>query len=110
MSRQMIEVAVDGLSDDVRQLSVAPLAGPTRFVIANPRRGGPALALVRAALAPRGRLRFSGTPAKIFADLDPGPPETPLIAFDTIARSDADGLERAILSALPHVDQICIGV
>lgn len=106
MSRQIVEVS------DLHQLNaVLPhLREPTRFVLANPRRGGPALSLVRLVLAPRGRLRFSGTAAKIFADIDPGPSEPRLIALDTIARSDAEGLERAILSALPHVDQIYIGV
>ncbi len=36
------------------------------------------------------------TQASIFADLDPGEPETPLVTLETIVRSDADGLERML--------------
>jgi glycosyltransferase involved in cell wall biosynthesis len=57
-----------------------------------------------------GRLRLSGTKDNLFIDLDPGEAEKPVIGLDMIARSDADGLERAILSALPEVDEIVIGV
>lgn len=66
--------------------------------------------LVRSVLELHGRLRISSTGARVFYDLDPGPPEAPLIALDVIARSDADGLKRLILSALPHVDRIVVGV
>lgn len=82
---------------------------PTRFVFRSPRRGGPRLKHVRAALASKGRLRFSGTPMSIFADVDPGPPTVPVVALEMIARGSADGLERAILSALSYVDEIVVG-
>lgn len=65
---------------------------------------------IRAALAPKGKLRLSATSARIYADLDPGPPEPPLVALDTIVRSDAKGLERMIWSVLPHVDEIVLGI
>lgn len=81
----------------------------TRFVFKNPRRSGPALRDVRAVLAPKGRLRFTATPARLFADLDPGH-ESPLVALDMIVRSDARGLERALLSALSEADEIVIGI
>jgi hypothetical protein len=83
---------------------------PARYILKSPRHGGPPLSEVRAFFVPRGQVRFSGTAARLFVDLDPGDPEPALIALDMIARSDADGLERAILSALPHVDEIVIGV
>ena len=104
MNREIVE------RDNLEGLTEAPLPAPVRFVFVSPRRGGPALHLIRTALAPRGRLRLSGTTWRIFADLDPGPPEAPLVALDTIVRSDAAGLERMILSALPHVDEIVLGV
>ena len=104
MSREIVE------RENLEGLAEVPLPAPVRFVFLSPRRGGPALRLIRAVLAPRGRLRFSGTQARIFADLDPGPAEAPVIALDTIVRSDAAGLERMLLTALPHVDEIVLGV
>jgi hypothetical protein len=104
MSRQIVEVErIEGFAE-------IQLPESARFVFAAPGRGGPKLCQIRAALAPRGRLRLSGTAGRIFADFDPGPPTEPLIALDTIARSDAAGLERMLLSALPHVDEIVLGV
>jgi hypothetical protein len=73
-------------------------------------RGGPPLGEVRRVLASKGRVRLSGTAARLFADVDPGEPELPVVALDMIVRSDAAGLERALLSALPFVDEIVIGV
>jgi hypothetical protein len=86
------------------------LAGPARFIFPSPLKGGPSVGEVRKVLAPKGKLRFSGTPTKLFADIDPGEPEVPIVALDMIVRSDAAGLERAVLSALPFVDEIVIGV
>lgn len=104
MSREIVE------REDLEGLAEVPLPAPVRFVFLSPRRGGPALRLIREVLAPRGRLRLSGTTWRVFADLDPGPPESPTVALDTIVRSDAAGLERMLLSALPHVDEIVLGV
>lgn len=87
-----------------------PIAEPTRFIFPSPRRGGPPLSEVRRALASKGVVRLSGTTARIFADVEPGAPEPPVVALDMIARNDAAGLERAILSALPYIDEIVIGV
>lgn len=104
MSRAVVELeGIEGLAE-------APLPEPVRLVFISPRRGGPALGLIRTVLAPKGRLRLSGTAGRIFADLDPGPAEPSLIALDTIVRSDAAGLERMLLTALPHVDEIVLGV
>lgn len=104
MPRQVIE------PQTLEEVAAAPFETPVRLVFTNPQRGGPTVAAIRAALAPKGKLRLSGTTARIFADLDPGPPEPPLIALDTIARSDAAGLERMLLSVLGHVDEIVLGV
>lgn len=102
--RETIELeALDGVAD-------AEFLKPVRLVFSNPRRGGPRVSEIRAALAPKGKLRLSGTQARIFADLDPGPPETPRIALETIVRSDALGLERMLLTSLSHVDEIVLGV
>lgn len=86
--------------------------GPCRLTFQHPRRGGPPLREVRSALRNKGRLRFSLTPGRLHADLDPLPavPEPPLIAFDTIVRNDAAGLERAICSSVSHVDEIIVGI
>ncbi len=86
------------------------LTEPARFIFPSPMRGGPPIGEIRKALAPKGKLRFSGTEARTFADIDPGPPELPVVALDMIARSDAKGLQRAILSALPFVDEIVVGI
>ena len=94
---------------DPAELAKAPLDKPVRLVCPNPQRGGPRIAALREALAPRGRVRISATPARTFIDFDPGEPEPPLVALDTIARSDAAGLERMLLSVLPHVDEVVLG-
>jgi hypothetical protein len=87
------------------------ITGPARFVFVNPCRGGPRLSELRTLFTRRGlHFRFSGTPARIFVDVDLKPLEAPLVALDSIVRSDARGLERVILSVLPHVDEIVIGV
>ena len=104
MSREVLELA--GL-DEAKSLVVS---GPVRLAFLNPRRGGPRLANLRGVLQDKGRLRFSGTPLRIFVDIDPGPSELPVIGLDMIARSDASGLERAILSALGEVDEIVVGI
>lgn len=83
---------------------------PTRLTFLSPLRGGPSLASIRERLAPHGRVRLSGTRARIFADFTPGTAETPVLALDTIVRSDAAGLERMLLSTLPYVDEIVLGV
>ena len=104
MSRQIVEVErIEGFAE-------IELPESARFVFAAPGRGGPKLYQIRAALAPHGRLRLSGTAGRIFADFDPGLSTEPLIALDTIVRSDAAGLERMLLSVLPHVDEIVLGV
>lgn len=95
--------------DDLSGVTDAEFHKPVRLIFTNPRRGGPRVTEIRAALVSKGKLRLSGTSARIFADLDPGEPETPLIALDTIVRSDAAGLERMLLTALPHVDEIVLG-
>lgn len=106
MSREIIDfeqATAEGLAE-------AECTGPVRLVLPNPLRGGLSLAQVRAALAPKGRVRLSATTARLFVDIDPGPPEEPLVALDTIVRSDAAGLERMLHTVLPHVDEIVLGV
>lgn len=104
MSRQVVEV------EDWTLLRELDVIQPVRLVFPNPRRGGPAVSVLRDVLAPKGRLRFSGTHLSLFADVDPGEPEPPRVALETIVRSDADGLERLLLSVLPHVDAVVLGV
>lgn len=91
-------------------LSELTFVAPARLVLPNPQRGGLRISALRSALAPKGRIRISATAARVFVDVDPGEPEQPLIALDTIVRSDAVGLERMLLSVLPHVDEIVLGV
>ena len=91
-------------------LAELTIASPVRLVLPNPQRGGPRLSEVRSALASKGRIRLSATAARVFADIDPGESEQPLIALDTIARNDATGLERMLFSVLPHVDEIVLGI
>jgi len=91
-------------------LAELTFVAPARLVLPNPQRGGPRVSELRSALAPKGRLRFSANAARLFVDIDPGEPEAPLIALDTIVRSDAAGLERMLFSVLPHVDEIVLGV
>jgi hypothetical protein len=98
-------VDVDTLAD-----VPAELPGPIRLCFRGPSLGGPRIREIRAALTPRGRLRLSGNRMRVSADIDPGPPEEPLIVLDMIARSDARGLERAIWSALGQVDYVVVGV
>lgn len=104
MSRRILEIPS---LDLIREVAFPE---PVRLVFIAPGRGGPRVTDVRATLTSQGRLRLSGTALSTFADLDPGEPETPLIALDTIVRDDPAGLERMLLSALPHVDEIVIGV
>lgn len=92
------------------QLADITFHEPARVVLPNPMRGGLSFGQLRKVLAPKGRVRISGTTLRTFVDIDPGEPEPPLIALDTIARSDAAGLERMILSVAPHVDEIVIGI
>ena len=79
-------------------------------MLPNPRRGGLRISDVRSALAAKGRLRISANAARLFIDIDPGEPEAPVVALDTIVRSDAEGLERMLFSVLPHVDEIVLGI
>lgn len=102
MSRKVVEI------ENIDQLSFLP-AEPVRLVLRGPLRGGAPLGSVRARLLARGDARFSGTSGHLFADFVPGQYER-LIALDMLARNDPAGLERAILSALPHVDYIVVGV
>jgi hypothetical protein len=104
MSRASLEL------EDLSGVDDAEFIKPLRIVLPNPRRGGPSVSEIRAMLSSKGKLRLSGTPASIFADLDPGEPEKPLIALETIVRSDAAGLERMLLTSLPHVDYIVLGI
>lgn len=96
----------DALSEAV----VTVFTEPTRLAFRNPRRAGPSVFEIRKAFGSKGKLRFSGTPKNLYVDFDPGEEDAPLIALDTIVRSDAAGLERMLLSALPHVDEIVLGV
>jgi glycosyltransferase involved in cell wall biosynthesis len=104
MRRRILEVLTLDKIEDV----VFP--EPVRLVFLPPDRGGPPVAAIRSALASQGRLRLSASPGRLFADLDPGTPEPPVLALDTIVRSDAAGLERMLRSVLPHVDEIVLGV
>ncbi len=104
MSRRILEVLTLDKIEDVT------FPEPVRLVFLPGDRGGPAVSAVRAKLAPQGRLRLSASPGRLFADLDPGPPEALVLALDTIVRSDAAGLERMLRSVLPHVDEIVLGV
>lgn len=104
MSREIIDLTgLDGFEDTTFVKSA-------RLVLPNPRHGGPSLLEIRQALGGKGRLRISGTQARIFVDVDPGELEAPLVALETIARDDASGLERMLLSVLPHVDEIVLGI
>lgn len=95
---------------DVRDLRTVTFAKPVRLVFDSPGRGGPRICDVRSATRHLGRIRLSGTPIRTFVDVDPGECESPIVALETIARDDAEGLQRMILTALPHVDEIVIGV
>jgi len=96
--------------EDTVGLTDISFSEPVRLVFMSPRRGGPPVSAVRAALASKGKLRLSATALRLYADLDPGPAEAPIVALDTIARSDAEGLERMLHTVLPHVDEIVLGV
>lgn len=104
MSRRVLEVLTLDKIQDVT------FPEPVRLVFLLPERGGPRVTAIRSALAPQGRLRLSASPGRLFADLDPGAPETPVLALDTIVRNDAVGLERMLRSVLPHVDEIVLGI
>src|SRR5882672_7889737 len=104
MSRRILEVLTLDKIEDVT------FPEPVRLVFLSPERGGPPVSAVRSKLTPQGRLRLSASPGRLFADLDPGFAETPMLALDTIVRSDAVGLERMLRSVLPHVDEIVLGV
>lgn len=105
MSRRILEVLT---RDKIEGVSFPE---PVRLVFLPWERGGPMVSDVRAMLAPQGRLRLSASSSgRLFADLDPGEPEAPVLALDTIVRSDAAGLERMLRSVLPHVDEIVLGV
>jgi hypothetical protein len=82
---------------------------PVRLGFPSPARGGPAVSEIRKALASKGRVRLAATDMRVFADVDPGS-ESPVIALDTLVRSDAVGLERMLVSVLPYVDEIVLGV
>lgn len=76
-------------------------------------RGDLRLGVIRAGLAPHGSVRFVpgyGPTPSIIVTFEAGEPQQPVVALPMIARSDAKGLERAILSVLEHVDEIVIGV
>jgi hypothetical protein len=99
--------------DQVDELARMDLtAGPLRVVaFGRAVEGAARLASLRRALEGRGvRYRLSGTPARLYIDTDPELAEVPTVALCMIARSDAAGLERAILTALPYVDQVVVGV
>lgn len=93
--------------EDVAQIGV--VSEPIRISLPSPRVGGPPLGDVRKLATTFGHVRISGNRSRIFVDVDPGVHE-PVVALDMIVRSDALGLERAILSALEEVDEIVIGV
>lgn len=97
-------------AEDLPGLVEAPFEKPARLVFPNPRRGGPLLVDLRAVISPKGHVRYSATPAAVFVDFDPGPREPLRVALNTIVRNDAAGLERMLLSVLPHVDEIVLGV
>jgi len=66
---------------------------------------------VRTFLGSKGLLKFKLTQeGALVANFVPGPPTQLLLALDVIVRSDARGLERMLRSALPHVDEIVVGV
>jgi hypothetical protein len=104
MKREILE------PESLQEASGFSVSGPTRFIFANPMRGGPKLAEVRAAMRDKGVVRISATKAKVFVDVDPGEPAAALISLDMIARTCATGLERTILSALGQVDAVLVGV
>ena len=106
MSREIVDFETV-TTETLREIEIVK---PVRLVLPNPLRGGPSVASVREALSPKGRVRLSATTARLFVDVDPGPPEPPRVALDTIVRSDATGLERMLHSVLPHVDEIVLGV
>jgi len=96
--------------ETLEELSGFVFEAPARFTFTHPLRGGPALRDLRARFTPHGKVRFSCTHASVFVDIVPGPPETPIVTLDMIVRSDAAGLERAIHSAMVHVDYIIVGI
>lgn len=107
--RQVVHLTT---SAPAAELEGVTLQGPRqRFVAFGPRSGGAPLAELRRLFAGQGRVRFGGTPARLYVDVDRDAPADGLtVALCMIARSDAEGLERAVLSALPLVDEIVIAV
>lgn len=102
-------------ADQLAELRALSFERPTRVVAFGLAAGGPRLAELREELALRpARVRWSGTSSRLYADVEPLPQPLediqPTVALAMIARSDAAGLERAILSALPYVDQVVVGV
>ena len=93
--------------EDVARIGV--VSEPVRISLPSPRVGGPPLGDVRKLATAFGRVRISGNRSRVFVDVDPGV-HASVVALDMIVRSDALGLERAILSALEEVDEIVIGV
>lgn len=87
----------------------ASVTEPTRFSFLHPLKGGAPLSTVRKALVSLGRARFFVDGERLSVDVDPGR-EKGLIALDMIVRSDAQGLQRVVESALSEVDEIVIGV
>lgn len=83
---------------------------PVRFTFPHPLRGGPKIRDIRARLAPYGHIYLSFSNACVFVDMTPGQAQPPVVTLDMIARSDAAGLERAIQSAIAHVDYIIVGI
>lgn len=83
---------------------------PARFTFTHPLRGGPRIRDIRARFAPYGHVRLSFSNACVFVDMTPGKAQPPLLTLDMIARNDAPGLERAIQSAIMHVDYIIVGL
>lgn len=95
---------------DLSEIHQFVVLEPVRFVFPSPERSGPGISEIRRALVLKGRLRLSGDAQHTFADVVPGDAEPCLIALDTIVRSDAVGLQRMLLSVLPYVDEIVLGI
>jgi hypothetical protein len=111
--RQVVHLTTDKPGDELEGVTLQ--GDRQRFVAFGPRSGGAPVVELRRLFAGQGRVRFGGTPSRIYVDVDRLTPDSlaedrPLVALDMIARSDAAGLERAILSALPYVDEIVVGI
>lgn len=111
--RQVVHLTTDKPAEELEGVTLQ--GDRQRFVAFGPRSGGASVRELRRLFAPMGRVRFGGTPSRIYVDVDRLTPdglgeERPTVALDMIARSNAEGLERAILSALPYVDEIVVGL